>query len=1276
MTTWGWDVRKQKSERERQGGILNYWRAVEYFSPPTVKGVNPDQNRYAVDRKQPLPWQPGSRNSRKHLPADKVWQHTVYAGVFQVKRVRDVLEEAFRSPDEEHDYDGRVTGETAMLSFTVTDTGQLIKSSAALSNCAWAVGRTLSPGPQDLGWLDGWEEDFARILAKLLNLGDGDVDITFGAGPGGLSPAGSKTGTGLGPIAGSTARIVLDVAASGLNAAAAAAGTAASAAVGGVAGPIAGAVVSKALSGIGDGLVDAAKTKLGANKSLDDSTGKSGTGTAPGDDGDDDDEPPAIGTQVLTVDDLAAITRWVADELGIGEALQPTYIRVQSYQVSVKKAEQSSEGLLSSFFADDLDRVAKAAARGDIGPSLADYLRSEDSIDPTNRIDLRRSLDALFERVQPSALPLGRWPGKTDEPLALSQQFAVNQLFAQLGAPDARGLYAVNGPPGTGKTTMLRDVIAGVVVRRAEVLAELAKPEDAFQKNPLKWQSIDASGKVHRRSIRPLIPRLTGFEMLVASSNNGAVNNITLEIPGISAVKRWESEASYLRGPASNLHDEPVWGAVAARLGRRTYRQDFVEGFWWANDKKKRKSPGLQQLLKQHEDIKPGEDLPDDDAPLGTETWAQAKERFLAARRRVEDMIVERQQIADAMAALSRPDAVLARLGTEAESVRQQLAVRTATLATQTAAWEATQRERTAAKVALSNARLECRSAEDATTIALSGVEAAEAAIAAQKKRPGRIRSRFSKEDLRGQWDLHRSALLTDLEAADRKLRARHGDLDLSHRLAQSASKSVTEAEAALRSAARRMGDARTLVEHLKTAVGAVDAQHRERLAELRLAERDVADARARWGASVPGDEWAARFSDAGTESDTDETMQTRELSAPWMDPELAEARTRLFLAALDLHRGVLVNAPKLVRLNLLAAMDIVKGTAPADLAEATVLAGWQMLFLVVPVVSSTFASIGRMLPRLGSQSLGWLFVDEAGQAAPQQAVGALWRFQRAVIVGDPLQLEPVVTLPWTAQARLARRFEVRDEWAPSRASAQALADRVATYGTWLNSADGEQTWVASPLRVHRRCDPLMFEVSNEIAYDGMMVYGVHRDGEYPFLERSGWSHIAAKPSGDKWNPAEGDRVVTILKSLVNEISLQLKKDEPQSWNDIGALKREVFRQMEQNVFVVSPFADVAHALQRLLPDLLPTDKDNGRVGTVHVTQGKEAEVVIMVLGTAADQPGSRRWAAQRPNLLNVAVTRAKRRLIVVGDYDSWSPLPFFSVLANHNLLGDVVGRD
>ena len=46
------------------------------------------------------------------------------------------------------------------------------------------------------------------------------------------------------------------------------------------------------------------------------------------------------------------------------------------------------------------------------------------------------------------------------------------------------------------------------------------------------------------------------------------------------------------------------------------------------------------------------------------------------------------------------------------------------------------------------------------------------------------------------------------------------------------------------------------------------------------------------------------------------------------------------------------------------------------------------------------------------NQSLGMLVIDEAGQATPQSALGALYRSKKAIVVGDPLQIEPVVTIP------------------------------------------------------------------------------------------------------------------------------------------------------------------------------------------------------------------------------------------------------------------------
>jgi superfamily I DNA and/or RNA helicase len=170
-----------------------------------------------------------------------------------------------------------------------------------------------------------------------------------------------------------------------------------------------------------------------------------------------------------------------------------------------------------------------------------------------------------------------------------------------------------------------------------------------------------------------------------------------------------------------------------------------------------------------------------------------------------------------------------------------------------------------------------------------------------------------------------------------------------------------------------------------------------------------------------------------------------------------------------------------------------------------------------------------------------------------------------------------------------------------------------------------------------------MFGISNRIAYDGQMVYATGSRGTGPIGSALGpfaWFDIDGDASS-KWCPAEGEFVVALLEKIAAA----------------GAT--------EPDLFVVTPFRIVAQELRRrldresaLLAMLNVSMRDwvRDRIGTIHTVQGREAESVILVLGAPkASQNGARIWAATTPNILNVAVSRAKQNLYVVGSYGAWS---------------------
>lgn len=379
-----------------------------------------------------------------------------------------------------------------------------------------------------------------------------------------------------------------------------------------------------------------------------------------------------------------------------------------------------------------------------------------------------------------------------------------------------------------------------------------------------------------------------------------------------------------------------------------------------------------------------------------------------------------------------------------------------------------------------------------------------------------------------------------------------------------------------------------------------------------------------------------------------------------WHDETFNSLRSDLFKTAMQLHEAWLAAVSRSKRLRyhetMRAITALLDGKQLEDASHYRTL--WQNFFMIIPVISTTFASFARQFRGLGEESIGWVLIDEAGQAVPQAAVGAMFRAKRALVIGDPLQIEPVLTLAKPLIKGLCGLSEhTRDGvYSPASTSVQVLSDSTNIFGELLKS-DERDIWIGSPLRVHRRCLDPMFSIANKIAYNDKMVHGLpnpHAGQEKaPILKPSCWVDLGGKVSGKQTVPEQ----VRFASAIVVDC-----------YKQAGKLP---------DLYLISPFREIKTALIGELanketwaregcskPGKL-SDWLKACVGTVHTFQGKEEDTVMMVLGADADHAGAARWAASRPNILNVATTRAKRRFYIIGDQKLWGELRHFKDAAS-----------
>nr|HEX4316093.1 DEAD/DEAH box helicase [Kofleriaceae bacterium] len=328
-----------------------------------------------------------------------------------------------------------------------------------------------------------------------------------------------------------------------------------------------------------------------------------------------------------------------------------------------------------------------------------------------------------------------------------------------------------------------------------------------------------------------------------------------------------------------------------------------------------------------------------------------------------------------------------------------------------------------------------------------------------------------------------------------------------------------------------------------------------------------------------------------------------------------ASALTPLFAGAADAMarldaraqmRAIELRATRLERIRALAKAKLAARTAEDRDVEARVLADARV---VLCTLTNTY-----LAPALQAERFDTLIAEEAGMATlPALFVAASRCTRRAIMVGDPRQLPPIVQSDDPVVRRAIGRnvFDVAVP-EPTTSAAVALLD------------------------VQYRMHPAIGSLVGELFYGGRLVHGA-----------AGTDAIAARA------PFPGRAVVVVdTPSTCQRSQKGSSRVNPASAAVVAELAAEAARSERTSdgpasIAVITPYAAQAADIRRLLAARRLADIVE--CSTIHRFQGRECDVVIIDLVDAAPMRPSA-LVGDAPNLLNVSISRARGKLVIVAD--------------------------
>ena len=251
--------------------------------------------------------------------------------------------------------------------------------------------------------------------------------------------------------------------------------------------------------------------------------------------------------------------------------------------------------------------------------------------------------------------------------------------------------------------------------------------------------------------------------------------------------------------------------------------------------------------------------------------------------------------------------------------------------------------------------------------------------------------------------------------------------------------------------------------------------------------------------------------------------------------------------------------------------------------------------------------------------------VDEASQCSLAAVLPLAYRAKRLAVVGDPSQLQPIVPLG----DRLLQEIAAQTGFDSDDLRRRGIHHKHGSAYFAFESA--AKPHAPALLNEHYRCHPHIARWFNRTFYNDQLTVLTDVEETAQRERIILWQDVegaAERPhTGSSWlNRAEAEQTVERLGKVLESVL---------------------------SVGVITPFAAQAQLVSKLAEERYGRSvlDDAGFVcGTAHRLQGDERDAILFSSVLSPGMSGNGvRWIEKERNLLNVAVSRARRALIVLG---------------------------